>query len=320
MLGGGTVGAGVLRLLRERENRLAALGTRFHLRGVLVRDVVKPRDVPEGTPITTNPDFLQGCDVIVELMGGVDRPLELILPHLQAGKPVVTANKAMLAERWDVLRPFVEAGLVHYEAAVMAGTPVLTPLATVLRGSRVTHLQAILNGTCNFILSRMEQGGSYDDALKEAQRLGYAEEDPTLDVGGFDAAHKLTVLARLVGDPGFKFEDVAVTGIDTLTLDDVRAAAEHGERVKLVGEFVRQGETWRASVAPRRLPAEHPLCSAGASRNALWLTGEGCGELFFSGGGAGGLVTASAVVGDLFSVVSNVPGQRPLPRPSATEW
>jgi len=317
MLGCGTVGSDVLKLLRKREDRFAAIDTRLQLAGVLVRDPRRARDVPPGTPLTSDPAFLQECDVVVEVMGGVDRPLALLLPVLQAGKPVVTANKAMLAERWDALRAFAEQGLIHFEASVMAGIPVLTPLATILRGSRVERLQAILNGTCNYILTRMEEGESYDDALRDAQQLGYAEDPPTLDVGGWDAAHKLTVLARLVANPAFRFEDVSVRGIDTVTQADVQAACATGERVKLIGELTWEQGVWRASVAPRRLPATHPLCTIRASHNALWLDGEGCGELFFSGGGAGGLITASAVVGDIFDAITGVPGQRPLPDSTA---
>jgi len=312
LLGCGTVGQAVLQLLKRREAIFADLGVQLSVCGVLVRDLTPPRDVPAGTPLTTDPAFLGECSIVVELMGGVDRPLGLLAPVLRSKRPVVTANKAMLAERWDVLREYALGGQLYYESAVMAGTPIIGPMSTVLRASRFVRLQAVLNGTCAYILGQMETGKPYAQALAEAQALGYAETPPTLDVGGFDTAHKLAVLARFCADGDFRYEDVKVAGIEDVSLDDIAAARAAGEKIKLVATLERGSDGWRAEVAPTRLPDSHPICTAGEGRNAMVYQGEECGELVFAGGGAGGLVTASAVVGDIMDCVLGFPGHVPL--------
>jgi len=312
LLGCGTVGQNVLHLLKRRKDIFDNLGVQVEVTGVLVRDADRARDVPEGTPLTTDPAFLQESSVLIEALGGVEGPLALLQPYLRSGRPVITANKALLAERWDDLRDHALAGRLYYEASVMAGTPVIGPMSTVLRASTFTRLQAVLNGTCNYILTQMDGGRSYADALAEAQALGYAEDPPTLDVGGFDTAHKLTVLARFCADGNFPYSAVQVQGIEHVTLDDVAAARARGERLKLVAELRREGEGWRATVSPQSLPVDHPLCTGGASRNALVFEGEECGTLIFAGGGAGGMVTASAMVGDLLDWLIGFPGHVPL--------
>ncbi|SEI99168.1 homoserine dehydrogenase [Deinococcus reticulitermitis] len=312
VLGGGTVGQNVLRLIERRKSVFDDLGVQIEVAGVLVRDVHKARDLPAGTRVTGTCDFLQECGVVIEALGGIEAPLELLRPYLKSGRPVITANKALLAERWDELRPYALGGKLYYEASVMAGTPVIGPMSTVLRASTFTRLQAVLNGTCNFVLTQMEAGRDYASALAEAQALGYAEDPPTLDVGGFDTAHKLAVLARFCADGAFPYEAIEIEGIEGVTLADVQAAQAAGERIKLVAELSREGEGWRARVAPQRLPDTHPLCTAGASRNALVYEGEECGPLIFAGGGAGGLVTASAMVGDLLDLLIGFPGHVPL--------
>lgn len=312
LLGCGAVGQNILELLRRRRDTFGNLGVRVEVTGVLVRDVSKARNVPPGTPLTADPTFLGESSVVIEALGGVAQPLALLLPYLRSGRPVITANKALLAECWPELREHALAGRLYYEASVMAGTPVIGPMSTVLRASTFTQLQAVLNGTCNYILSQMEGGQTYAAALAEAQALGYAEDPPTLDVGGFDTAHKLTVLARFCADGDFPYSVVQVQGIEDVTLDDVAAARAADERIKLVAELHREGGEWRATVAPQRLPMTHPLCSEGASRNALVYEGEECGPLIFAGGGAGGMVTASAMVGDLLDYLMGFPGHVPL--------
>ena len=285
----------------------------IEIAGVLVRDVQKKRNIPDGIRVTDTCDFLQECGVVIETMGGVDRPLEILHPYLRSHRSVITANKALLAERWDELREHALNGKLYYEASVMAGTPVIGPMSTVLRASTFQGLQAVLNGTCNFILTQMEAGKAYADALAEAQALGYAEDPPTLDVGGFDTAHKLTVLARFCADGDFPYSAVQVTGIEGVTQAEIAAARAAGERVKLVAELAPDGQgSWQATVAPKRLPADHALCTAGASRNAMVYEGEESGQLIFAGGGAGGMVTASAMVGDLLDYVLGFPGHVPL--------
>ncbi|WP_216319782.1 homoserine dehydrogenase [Deinococcus aestuarii] len=312
VLGCGTVGQDVLHLLKRRKDIFDNLGVRVEVAGVLVRDTARARTVPDGTPLTTDPTFLQECGVVIEALGGIDSPLALLRPYLRSDRPVITANKALLAERWEELREHALDGRLYYEASVMAGTPVIGPMSTVLRASTFVRLQAVLNGTCNYILTQMEGGKTYAQALEEAQALGYAEDPPTLDVGGFDTAHKLTVLARFCADGNFPYEAVQVQGIEGVTLEEVAGARAAGQRIKLVAELARDGEGWHARVAPQRLPETHPLCTAGANRNALVYEGEESGTLIFAGGGAGGMVTASAMVGDLLDWLIGFPGHVPL--------
>ena len=314
LLGCGTVGLNVLHLLERRRDIFANIGVQIEVAGVLVRDASRARDVPAGARLTDDPGFLQECGVVIEAMGGTVRPLALLHPYLKSGRPVITANKALLAECWTELREYALAGKLYYEASVMAGTPVIGPMSTVLRASRFESLQAVLNGTCNYILTQMEEGKEYAQALTEAQEMGYAEDPPTLDVGGFDTAHKLAVLARFCADGDFAYADVKIEGIERVTLKDVQAAAEAGEKYKLIAELKpsADGSGWEASVSPQRLPNSHPICSIGAGRNALVFRGEECGELYFAGGGAGGMVTASAMIGDLLDIVIGFPGHVPL--------
>ncbi|HWG84873.1 MAG TPA: homoserine dehydrogenase [Deinococcales bacterium] len=313
LLGCGTVGAGFLTLLHRRRHLFEALGVHLELLPVLVRDPRRQREHEHpAVAFTSDPADLAGADALVEVMGGTDRPLELVLPALTAGKPVVTANKAMLAERWDHLRDHARAGRLYYEAAVMAGTPVVGPLSTTLRSSAPVALHALLSGTCGYIVGRMEGGADYHSALREAQALGYAEDPPTLDVGGWDAAHKLTVLARLTVDPQYQFGQVAVQGIEGLDGGLVRRAIAEGKRVKLVGSIVPEAGGWKAAVRPVLLPATHPLAQAG-ERACLLYRGDACGTVVLSGGGAGSLVTASAVLGDLLDLLSGRPGHLPAP-------
>ena len=174
LLGCGTVGQNVLQLLERRKDIFADIGVRLEVCGVLVRDAARQRDVPAGTRLTEDPGFLNECGIVVEALGGVEGPLALLLPILRSGRPVITANKAMLAERWDALRGYAQAGQLYYESAVMAGTPIIGPMSTVLRASAFTRLQAVLNGTCAYILTQMEGGKLYGQALHEAQAMGYA--------------------------------------------------------------------------------------------------------------------------------------------------
>jgi homoserine dehydrogenase len=220
VLGAGTAGAAFLRLL-ERHGGM-------DVTAVLVRDAARPRDVGAwDVRRTTDPDeAIDGADVVVELIGGVERATQLAARAAAAGARLVSANKAALAEAWPTWSPWVRAGRVGFEAAVMAGTPVVGPLAGALRGSRPVSLHALLNGTCAFILTRLEAGWEMDEALAEAQRLGYAEAEPSLDVDGIDAAHKLTVLARLAVDPHLAWPDVAAATRGIRGIDGAAVRAE----------------------------------------------------------------------------------------------
>ena len=304
LLGAGTVGVAVAKLLDSH-----AIDAK--LSKVLVRDLDKARDPIPPNLLTTDPDeVVDAADILVETMGGTGLAGDLTLAALEQGKPVVTANKAVLAERWDELRPFLERGRLYFEAAVMAGTPVIGPLTGALRGSRPIELHAILNGTCSYILTELEKGVDFETALLEAQSLGYAEADPTLDVGGFDAAHKLSVLARLVFDPEASWASVKAStkGVESLTPETMRKARELGGRVRLLGSVYPENGAWCAAVRPVFLPNAHVLANAANGRNALYFRGDAVGEVLITGAGAGGMPTASGVVGDLLAALEGRPG------------
>lgn len=309
LLGAGTVGSALYQLLEARQ-----LGIRIGK--ALVRERHKPRALPEELLSTDPEEVLKGSELLVELMGGTTLAAELMLRALAAGLPVVTANKAALAERWEAFLPYIARGQLYFEAAVMAGTPVIGPLCGALRGSSPIELHAILNGTCNYILNELERGVPYAEALAEAQRRGYAEADPSLDVDGIDAAHKLAILARLTVDPQLAWPAVkaATRGITQLTPERMQQAIARGGRIRLVGSIYPEGG-WRVAVRPVFLPAEHPLAQAASQRNALYFRGDALGEVVISGAGAGGAATASGVLGDILTALSGRPGPAPLSTP-----
>lgn len=314
VLGAGAVGAALLRLLgRHPELQVTA---------VLVRDPTLPRDLGAAVRLTTDPeDALAGADVVVELIGGVDLPTRLMADAARRGARLVTANKAAIAERWDVWGPWARAGRLGFEAAVMAGTPVIGPLAVGLRGSHLRSLEAVLNGTCAYLIGEMERGVPFDVALAEAQHLGYAEADPSLDIDGWDTAHKLAVLARLTIDPDLPWAQLraGVRGVRDLTPAHVQAERAAGRRVRLVA-FIEPGPDggWRVGVEPRSLPAAHPLASLADGRNALVYRGDAAGEVWIAGPGAGAEATASAVLADVLQAARGEPGPRPLTRSVAS--
>lgn len=313
VLGAGTVGAALLR-------RLAAY-PEIDVAPVLVRDAASARDLgPRPPRLTIDPDeALADADVVVELLGGVDRATDLMARAAARGARLVTANKAALAERWDAWRPWLEAGRVGCEAAVMAGTPAVGPLAVSLRGTRLRSLEAVLNGTCTYLIGELERGVPFDDALAAAQRLGYAEADPGLDVDGWDAAHKVTLLARFTVDPDVTWDAVRprVRGIRGLTPAAVAAERAAGRRVRLVAyvEPDPTGTGWRVGVEPRSVPLGAPLAFLADGRNALVARTEHAGEVWIAGPGAGAEVTASAVLADLLQAMRGEPGPRPAPAP-----
>lgn len=312
VLGCGAVGQDILNIIEKRQSVFHDMNVHIDVVGVLVRNPQKTRHIPANTPLTDNPSFLRECEILIEAIGGIDRPLELMRPHLRSGRSVITANKALLAERWNDLQEHALDGRLYYEASVMAGTPIIGPMSTVLRASTFKGLQAVLNGTCNYILTKMEEGLDYASALKQAQELGYAEDPPHLDVQGFDSAHKLAILSRFCIDGNFPYKSIQVQGIEHLTSQDITDALQAGERYKLIATLRQDHQEWQASVLPTRLPKEHALCSSGSTRNGLLFEGEECGPLLFAGAGAGGMVTASAMVGDLLDYLLDFPGHVPL--------
>lgn len=308
ILGGGTVGGQLVSLLQQRGEE------RVRIAGVLVRDAARPRSFGAWQElVTTDAAFVETADVVVEVMGGTEKAADLSLAALARGATLVTANKAALAERWREYLPYLEQGRVFFEAAVMAGTPVVGPLTWALRGSNPVALHAVLNGTCNVVLAAMDDGADYHEALADAQRAGFAEADPTLDVEGFDAAHKLTVLARLAFDPALEWGAVkaATRGISKLTPGALASARQAGRRVRLVGSVEHAAGGWRAAVRPVELPEDHPLLAAGPT-NAMLFTGEECGQVLVKGPGAGGASTASGVLGDVLAALAGQRGPAPL--------
>ncbi len=305
LLGAGNVGKKLIELIEDRDE----LG--FRISKVLVRDLSKARSKIPAELLTTNPkDILENSDLLVEVMGGTTLATEVMLEALNSGRRVVTANKAALAEHWETFKPFIKKGLLYFEASVMAGTPTIGALTGVLRGSRPLELHAILNGTCNYILSEIEKGVPYSKALKEAQNLGYAEADPTLDVEGFDAAHKLIVLARLVFDPNAAWESIEpnTRGITSITPEKMLAAIERNGRIRLLGSIYPCDRKWHYKVRPVFLPNTHPMAHAASNRNALYFCGDAVGSVLITGAGAGGAATASGVLSDIISAAQGTPG------------
>ncbi|MCF1764994.1 homoserine dehydrogenase [Corynebacterium argentoratense] len=317
LLGYGTVGEAVYRLLEENhEHFVQRIGGDIEVRGVAVSDASKPRD---GVPSELLTDDAVGLverddvDIVVEVIGGIDYPREIVLKALRAGKSVVTANKALVAAHSAELAAAAdEAGVdLYYEAAVAAAIPVLGPLRRSLAGDQVKSVMGIVNGTTNFILDAMEStGASYDEMLAEAMRLGYAEADPTADVEGHDAASKAAILASLAFHTRVSYDDVYCEGISHITAEDIEAAKTAGYVIKLLAICERivdaEGvEKVSARVHPTLVPKDHPLASVKKSFNAIFVDAEAAGQLMFYGNGAGGNPTASAVLGDLVGAARN---------------
>ncbi len=317
LLGCGVVGSQVARLLHEQAGDLAArVGAPVELVGVAVRRLGIPRnvDLPEDL-FTTDAEALVSrgdIDVVVEVIGGIEPARSLILAALENGASVVSANKALLAEDGSTLFEAAEKASrdLYYEAAVAGAIPILRPLRESLAGDQVTRVLGIVNGTTNFILDRMDSSGAgFNEALEEAQALGYAEADPTADVEGFDAAAKAAILASLAFHTRVAASDVHREGIADVTSKDVASAAEMGCVVKLLAicalENGPNGPAVSARVHPAMIPRTHPLASVREAFNAVFVESEAAGQLMFYGPGAGGAPTASAVMGDLVTVARN---------------
>jgi homoserine dehydrogenase len=318
VLGCGSVGSQVVRLLTEQAGDLQArVGAPVQLVGVAVRRIDAPREVevPDGL-LTTDAAGLvarDDVDVVVEVIGGIEPARSLILAALEGGASVVTANKALLAEDGPTLFEAAEkAGRdLYYEAAVAGAIPILRPLRESLAGDRVTRVLGIVNGTTNFILDKMDTtGAGFEEALEEAQELGYAEADPTADVEGFDAAAKAAILASLAFHTRVTAADVHREGITDVTATDIASARDMGSVVKLlaiaevsIGSSGDEGVSVR--VHPAMIPRSHPLASVREAFNAVFVESEAAGQLMFYGPGAGGAPTASAVLGDLVTVARN---------------
>ena len=310
LVGCGTVGSGVVKLLREQPERLTRrAGRALEIRRVVVRDPRKARSVEVPLHLLTD-DFQTvltdpTVDVVCELMGGTTTAKARVLAALAAGKHVVTANKALLADAGhEIFEAARKANrTICFEAAVAGGVPIIRALAESLSANQVTAIQAILNGTSNFILTAMaERGMPYSDALAEAQRLGFAEADPTLDVDGSDAAHKLAILAQIAFGVAAKPHEIERVGIEHVEAIDIRFATELGYAIKLLAEAWVAGGHVALHVAPVMVRKTDMLAQVRGAFNAIQLVGDIVGETLFQGPGAGMMPTASSVVADLIDL------------------
>ncbi|WP_416905836.1 homoserine dehydrogenase [Micromonospora echinospora] len=319
ILGCGTVGSEVIRLLHEQSADLAArIGAPLEIAGIAVRRLGRDRgDLPVAPELfTTDAVGLvksEDVDVVVEVVGGIEPARGWLVDALRAGKSVVTANKALLAEDGAALHDAAADGGadLYYEAAVAGAIPLLRPLRESLHGDRINRVTGIVNGTTNFILSAMDAtGAGFAEALEEATELGYAEADPTADVEGFDAAAKAAILASLAFHTRVGAADVHREGITEVTAADVASAKAMGCTIKLLciaarGTDASGRESVSVRVHPAMIPLGHPLASVGDAYNAVFVEAEAAGPLMFYGRGAGGAATASAVLGDVVAVCRN---------------
>ena len=312
MLGSGVVGTGVAEAIEQRADKLAAsAGVRFELKRVLVRDVSKPRGRhPDPSLLTDDPaQVVAGPDIdlVIEVMGGLDPAEELVSRALAAGKHVVTANKELIAHKGPALHKIAEQNRVGllYEASVGGGIPLITPLRDSLISNRVTRIRGIINGTTNYILTKMaKEGWDFDAALGEAQRLGFAEADPTNDIEGIDAGFKLAILATLAFGQFISPESIRRKGIGELSPRDFRYAKELGYAIKLLAIGRQFDGTYEAVVEPAFVPVDQLLASVDGVFNAVELECDLVGDVVFYGAGAGAAPTASAIMGDVVALAT----------------
>lgn len=306
LLGAGTVGAGVARILTEHASSIASrTGARIELTRIAVRDLTRPRDLPTDAVIGDDPAAVveaDDVDIVVEVMGGREPAGDLIRRAIALGKPVVTANKELIAHEGPELAALARAAGVDlaFEAAVAGGIPIIRPMRESLAGDRVTRVVGILNGTTNYILTRMtDEGADFGDVLADAQAAGYAEADPSADVDGHDAAAKTAILATLAFDVAVHADDVYREGIRDVSAADLRVAQRLGYVIKLIGVANVVDGRVGMRVHPAMLPAAHPLASVRGVFNAVYVEADASGPLMFYGAGAGAMPTGAAVVGDL---------------------
>ena len=312
LLGCGVVGSQVARLLGEQADDLAArAGARLELAGIAVRRPSHKRPGIDPSLLTTDAMSLAtrpDVDIVVEVIGGIEPARSLLHAAMKAGKSVVTANKALLAEHGEEIHAVSRAygADLYYEASVAGAIPLLRPLRESLAGDTVHRVLGIVNGTTNFILDRMDTSGAdFGESLEEAQALGYAEPDPTADVEGFDAAAKAAILAGLAFHTRVTAADVHREGITEVTAADIASARVLGRIVKLLAICERSGDGVAVRVHPAMIPRSHPLAAVGGAYNAVFVEAQSAGQLMFYGAGAGGTPTASAVLGDIVAVARN---------------
>lgn len=315
LLGFGTVSQGTFNLLQDNADLITnRSGVTIEISKIFVRNPDKYTNItlPSTAQYVTNIDDVlndESITIVVELMGGTTFAKDCVEAALKHGKSVVTANKDLLAEAGPYLFDLAYKNNVdlRFEASVLGGIPIIRTLYESLGGNRITELVGIMNGTTNFILSKMtDEGLSYSDVLKEAQDLGYAEADPTADVEGLDAARKLAILASISFNRRIFFEDVTVEGITKIDTEDISFGKEFGYNIKLIGIAKESSKGLSLNVYPAFVPLTHPLASVRGSYNAIYIKGNGIDDAMFYGRGAGSLPTGSSVVSDIMEVAQNV--------------
>lgn len=314
LLGLGTVGTGVVQIIENHQDKLMhQIGCPIKIKKILVRDVNKSRTVDikkelltmNAEDVISNPEI----DVVVEVMGGVEDTKKLLIEAMQNKKHVVTANKDLMAIYGsELLTVAAENGCdLYFEASVAGGIPILRTIVEGLASDRIMKMMGIVNGTTNFILTKMsKEGSAYEDVLKQAQELGFAEADPTSDVEGLDAARKMAILASLGFSMKIDLDDVKVKGITGITEEDLQYAKQLGYTMKLIGIAQVDGDKVEVSVEPTLLSDSHPLAAVNDEFNAVYVYGEAVGETMFYGPGAGSLPTATSIVSDLVVVMKNM--------------
>ena len=314
LLGLGTVGTGVYKVIKGQEQEMEAkLGSQVKIKKILVRNLEKARAKVEDPSVLTNSwdEIINDPEIelVIELMGGIEPARTYILSALEAGKHVVSANKDLIAVHGKELFDMAETHHVDFlfEAAVAGGIPIIRPLKQCLAGNHMREVMGIVNGTTNFILTKMTQEGmEFKEALALATELGYAEADPTADIEGLDAGRKVAILASVAFNSRVVFDDVYIEGITKISAKDIRYAKEMGCDIKLLGVARNTEEGIEAYVCPMLIPSSHPLASVNDSYNAVFVNGDAVENAMFFGRGAGELPTASAVVGDVFDIARNI--------------
>ena len=306
VIGVGTVGTSVVEIIEQHKDILTARsGDEIMVKSGVVRNLAKERglDIALSTDpmdIVNDPEI----DIVVELMGGVDEPFEVVKKALENGKAVVTANKALLAYHRYELQDIARDVAFEYEASVAGGIPIINALRDGLSANHIESIQGIMNGTCNYMMTKMmDEGVDFDAILKESQELGYAEADPTFDIGGFDAAHKLLILASIAYGIDAKPEDILIEGIENVTQADIAFAKEFGYAIKLLGIAKRDGEEVELRVHAALIDKDEMIAKIDGVMNGVSVVGNKVGETLYYGPGAGGDATASAVVANIVDIV-----------------
>ena len=305
IIGVGTVGTSVAEILRDNADVISArAGVDIVVKSGVVKNLNKDRGLD--IIITDNVDDVLNdseIDIVVELMGGVEEPFEVVKKALNAGKAVVTANKALLAYHRYELQSIAKDIAFEYEASVAGGIPIINALRDGLSANHIESIMGIMNGTCNYMMTKMtDEGVSYDAILKESQELGYAEADPSFDVGGFDAAHKLLILASIAYGIDAKPEDILIEGIDNVRSEDIAFAKEFGYAIKLLGIAKKDGNEVELRVHACLIKQEEMIAKIDGVMNAISVVGDKVGETLYYGPGAGGDATASAVVANIIDI------------------